>query len=232
MRFPVWPLLSLAACAPADDNPLLADDITVVVDAPGEPPRPAYSGPAYFPPSLGEPTLRCDLGDPARLQPILSDLERDWYSRQLAAAGEPPLYPASQAARPAGAATLRFTWLRSFHAPIVVRIETSGPNTHRLIAKQLSGAGGYDPGKVAKKIERPLTAAEAKRLRAALESRSVFEIPPDPCGGGCDGAQWIFEAAEGRRYRFVDLWTPDSGPAHDLGRFLVGLTGWKIEAIY
>ncbi|HEX8621705.1 MAG TPA: hypothetical protein VF718_07005 [Allosphingosinicella sp.] len=233
MRLALWPLLIVATCAPAADGPSIADDLGGV-EVPRPSLRPAYAGPIYFPPSLGEPTFRCKFGDPARLQPILSDFERDWYSRQLAAAEEPSLYLASQSARPLDGSTLRFTWLRSFHPPVVIRLEMgaapAGP--HRLVAKQLSGAGGYHPGKVAKTIDRPLTPEEAERLRVALDRNRVFGIPPDPCGGGCDGAQWIFEGVEGRRYRFLSVWTPHTGPALGLGQFLMGLTGWDFGTVY
>ena len=200
--------------------------------APPEPPRPRpYSGPAYFPASLGVPTLRCRY-DRARLQPVLSDFVRDWYSRQLAAAAEPSLYLASQAPRPAGSATLRFTWLRSFHAPVTIRIETAGPGRHRLVAKQLSGAGGYEPGHVERTIDRVLSAEEVGRLQAILARARVFALAPDPCRGGTDGSEWIFESVDAGGYHYAAVWSPDDGPAHALGRFLMGLTGWEFSDIY
>ncbi|MDQ4087259.1 MAG: hypothetical protein M3177_04485 [Pseudomonadota bacterium] len=229
MQSRLWPLLIVTACAPAADDTRFGDDITIAE----RPARSPYTGPEYFPPELGQPTLRCSFDTDDRLHPILSELERDWYSRQLAAADEPSLYLLSrEALRPSGSATLRFTWLRSFHPPVVIRIETSGPDLHRLVAKQLSGAGGYDPGEVSKTVERPLTPAEAERLRTVLERARLFEIPPDPCPGGCDGSEWIFEAVEGRRYRFTSLWSPDTGPGHELGRFLMALTGWEFDEVY
>ena len=75
----------------------------------------------------------------------LSDLARDWYSSQLAAAAEPSLYTGLQAPQPEGNATLRFTWLRSFHHPVTIRIETTGPGRHRLVAKELSGQAAMNP---------------------------------------------------------------------------------------
>jgi hypothetical protein len=81
-------------------------------------------------------------------------------------------------------------------------------------------------------VNRPLTPAETKRLRAALIGTRVFDLAPDPCGGGCDGAQWIFEAVDGSNYRFASLWTPRKGPAHDLGRMLMKLTGWDFGMVY
>jgi hypothetical protein len=223
-------LALLAGCASVGEPSMapMGDDEVVAVRQERPPP---YAGPAFFPAALGEPTVRCRW-DQTRLNPILGDFARDWYSRQLAAAAEPSLYLASQAQRPAGSATLRFTWLRSFHAPVHIRIETAGPGRHRLVAKQLSGAGGYDPGHVEKTIERPLTPDEAGRLQAMLASARVFDLPPDPCGGGADGAEWIFESVDAGGYHYASVWTPREGPANELGRFLMGLTGWEFEAVY
>ena len=207
--------------APAGDNV-----VTIV-----EPWRPRYAGPAYFPAALGEPTIRCPWSE-TRLQPILSDFERDWYSSFLASAAEPSLYLASQSQRPPGSATLRFTWLRSFHAPVAIRIETAGPGRHRLVAKQLSGAGGYEPGHVEKTIDRVLTAEEAGRLQAMLARARVFGLTPDPCRGGTDGSGWIFESVDAGGYHYAAVWSPDDGPANALGRFLMGLAGWEFGQVY
>jgi hypothetical protein len=223
-------LALLAGCAPAVDlRPSMAFDDNVVA-APSAPP-PSYSGPAFFPVSLAEPTINCPWSE-GRLQPILGDFARNWYSLQLAAAAEPSLYLAAQGPRPADGATLRFTWLRSFHHPVTIRIETTGPGRHRLVAKQLSGAGGYDPGHVDRTLDRALTPDEAGRLAAMLARTRIFDLAPDPCGGGADGAQWIFEGVDAGGYHFVDRWTPREGAANELGRFLMSLTGWEFGAVY
>ena len=247
MRACLVMLALLAGCAPAPANapagnyvaatgmnapdmaPDMSFDDNVEAHRSREPPR--YSGPAYFPAALGEPTVACRW-DRSRLQPILSDFTRDWYSRQLAAAREPSLYRVSRMRRPAGAATLRLTWLRSFHPPVTIRIETADPHRQRLVAKQMSGAGGYDPGHVAKTLDRPLTADESARLRAMLARTRVFDLARDPCDGGTDGAQWIFESVDAGGYHYFDVWTPRTGPANELGRFLMGLTGWDFGRVY
>jgi hypothetical protein len=243
-------LLFAAGCAPKgaeplSDAPLLADDL-VVDDAemtapsesdgsildPREPPEPAYGGPDYFPAALGEATVGCDGGGEARPQPVLGDFERKWYSRHLAAAGERPLHQPPPPAVEGAAATLRFTWLRSFHAPVVIRVETDAAGERRLFARQLSGAGGYDPGHVEKRLERALTRRESKRLEAALEGTRLFDRPGDPCELGVDGAQWIFESSGPGGYRFASYWTPREGSANRLGLLLMELTGWTFGMVY
>ncbi len=73
-----------------------------------------------------------------RSLPRFSDVRRDWYSKHLAAAGDPSLF---QRARTGRSDVLRFTWLRTFDAPVIVRIDgLRGPAPH-LFAVQLSGQG-------------------------------------------------------------------------------------------
>jgi hypothetical protein len=55
--------------------------------------------------------------DPLSSWNQLDDFERDWYSRHLLAAGEPALPSTSRST------IVRLTWLRTFHNPIIVRVE-------------------------------------------------------------------------------------------------------------
>jgi hypothetical protein len=241
MRRRFWPplLLLLAACSrpspvEVDLRPMneadLADD-SEENELKAEPALPASPTIDYFPPSPSDPSITCNYGGPTPV-PIVSDHERRWYSRHLAAADEPSFYLASRGPGAAEAESLRFTWLRSFHAPVIVRVERTGPNEQRLIAVMLSGAGGYDPGKVKHRIDRRLTADEAAGLRATLARTRLFEQPAKACGSGVDGAQWIFEAVDDGGYRFMDRWTPSSGPIREAGLFLLKLTGWKLDPVY
>ena len=77
-----------------------------------------------------------------------------------------------------------------------------------------------------------LTPGEAGRLRAMLARARIFDLAPDPCGGGADGAEWIFEAVDAGGYHYASVWTPRTGPANELGRFLMGLTGWEFGMVY
>ena len=159
-----------------------------------------------------------------RPQPLLTEFQGTWYLKHFRAAGEPPLD-----GRAAGA-TWRFTWLRSFHAPVVVRIEQTAPGKMRLIAKRLSGHGGYDPGEVAETLERWLTPAEEGKVRAAVSPAQA--VDERDCSLTMDGARWIFESTADGRRRMVHATTPDDGPLRDVGTVFLDLTGWTLEPRY
>jgi len=179
----------------------------------------------YFPPSFLSANLACDGKDN-----IINEIEADWYPRHWRAAEEPSFYLASRTSNKTR--SLRFTWLRTFEDPVIVRIDELAPGKMRLTAKQLSGAGGYDPGEVARTIVRDLTVDEQARFAAALTHAKVFELPPVVCEGGSDGARWIVEATGAPGYQYVNRWSPQDGPVHDLGLALLGLTGWRFERAY
>jgi hypothetical protein len=233
MRIALLTLLILTACATQRGDASGASRLLATPAArdAGKAAPQAFAAPDYFPAVTAAGSGAC--GPDAPPAPAAPTASKDqWYSRHLAAAREPSLHLASQSAMPAGRTTLRFTWLRSFHAPIVIRIETEGPGRHRLVAKRLSGAGGYDPGTVEATLERPLTGTEAVQLETVLRHTSAFDPAPDPCEIGMDGAQWIFESVDRRGYHFSDHWTPREGPAYRLGRMLMTLTGWKFGEVY
>ena len=189
----------------------------------------------YFPPAFATKPFTCTYPTKGGLKSlkgeILSEFESGWYSEQLRAAGEPSLYQMSLKPRGAQDETLRFTWLRSFHpAVVIVRIEMG--RAPRLIAAQLSGAGGYAPGTLAHNIDRALTPQEVARLRAAMSRTQVLAMPPRDCNRGLDGAEWLIEDVDSHGYHFIDRWTPEKGGVRELGLFLVGLTGWQIKPVY
>ena len=67
-----------------------------------------------------------------------------------------------------------------------------------------------------------LTAAECM-VEAGLPGKMTIST---------DGAEWIVEANEAGRYRFVIRQSPDDGPVRQFGLVLLGLTGWSIEPVY
>lgn len=184
----------------------------------------------YIAPSLRTAAYTCDDGGHGFA--AVDSSEADWFSSEWRAAEEPSLY--EQSITPSGsiAKSYRFTWLRSFHAPVFVRVDEDAIGEMRLVAKRLSGRGGYKPGRIAATVSRALTMAEKDRLRQALTSANVAHLDPINCAIGTDGAQWIFEVRDGASYRFVNRWSPPSGPVRQLGELLVSFTGWKIEPVY
>ena len=186
----------------------------------------------YFPLAYRKPTIICNLGIRSQPVAIVGDIENKWYSDQLSAAQEPSLYFRSQR-RPSGSGTVvRFTWLRTFDPAVFVRVEGLGTTTPHIQAKELSGAGGYEPGFISRRIDRPLTSIEAKSLISALDQKGVLRLAPKECDMGFDGAQWVIESVDQRGYHFVDRWSPERGEVREIGLFMLGLTGWSYTEIY
>lgn len=190
--------------------------------APVEPSPPSETS-GYFPPALFQQTVHCGLG--WRKRHVLNDFEDAWYSEHLRAAGERPLSFASGSPE-----ALRFTWLRSFHPPVIVRVEWAPTGAATLTATMLSGAGGYQPGEVSNTISRTLTQDEVERLLVLRET--ALREPPVDCTMMLDGARWVVEASGPGGYRYVNRQSPETGAVRELGLALLGFTGWDVEPTY
>jgi hypothetical protein len=146
------------------------------------------------------------------LSPKRDDLdafEQCWYGGQLKAMGEPVLHTL---VLPPNGEVYRFTWLRTFHHPIAVRLERRGDSV-RLFAIELDGAGGYAPGKPVRRIDREVSTTEWADLRKAFERAVFWDLPPTTERFGNDGAQWILEGRRTDQYHLAVRWTPDvDGP--------------------
>ncbi len=123
-----------------------------------------------------------------------------WYGKHLRALQEPAL-----CAKP-GVEVYRFLWLRTFHNPIAVRIQRLDDH-YRLIGKQLSGAGGYEPGKLVRDTTIELSAEQVAQVKDLIDQSGYWSMGADSSFGD-DGSQWILEVVSNGRYRVVDRWTP------------------------
>lgn len=189
------------------------------------------AGKNYFPKSFGKPAEVCNYRGYPECFSTISEIEMDWYPDHWDAADEPSLYARSSAPVAADSSTLRFTWLPTFDHPVIVRIERSSKKAH-LVAKQLSGQGGYEPGIVEREVKRPLTEFEITKLDAVLKKTKVLQQRAKECDMGLDGSQWIVESSDRDGYHFVNRWSPDKGPVRQFGDFALFLTGWTFEERY
>lgn len=115
------------------------------------------------------------------------------YGRQLKALDEPSLSRAGDA----DVQSYRFTWLRSFHQPVAVRIEVKSDSTGLLFLKVTNGAGGYKPGKLIKNTSRPLSLEQTTKFLTIVDQTRFWDTPStDEDAAGVDGAQWIVEGAK------------------------------------
>ncbi len=151
----------------------------------------------------------------------------EWFSKHLRAMNEAPMYYAEDR----WSESYRFLWLRSFHHPVAVRIWKCGSERF-IAAKELSGAGGYEPGKLIRNYSRRLTAAEWSEFMRHLEDSCYWNLPTRDENLGLDGALWIFEGVKGGRYHIVDRWSPTSGSYHELCLYVLKLSELKIDDTY
>ncbi|HWQ87141.1 hypothetical protein [Brevundimonas sp.] len=194
-----------------------------------------YSGQRadYFPASLQTAKTICEFGPGIfEAQAVQTDFEDEWFSGELAAFQEPSLYR-----RPATAPrSIRFTWLRSFHDPILVRVDVAPDGRQTITAKRRPAGHGYGPSPGVRRsveIERLLTQPEAAALDAAIARSGLFDAPVAGCSCCLDGAQWIIEGADPREgYRYRSRQSPKDGLEHALGLHLLGLTGLDVGDIY
>ena len=136
-----------------------------------------------------------DLDDLVRRDTFL----RDWYSKHLFAAGETSLRVSS------ADEVYRFTHLPSFRHPLVIRVEDRD-GRRRIIAKELDGAGGYEPGRLVIDRHRELTPAEWRQVQAELIGMRFGALPKHECesrGHPDDGFVWILEGKWNSNYSLV-----------------------------
>jgi hypothetical protein len=204
---------------------------------------PAYGAPQsrveFFPSELHVPSIECPWGNTRQEYSknkvklaLLSDFEGVWFSAQLRAANEPSLFEQSLKQPEGIARSYRFTWLRSFHAPVFVRIDEQSDGVMKLTAKRLTGQGGLAPGRLSSTMRRQLTASEKEDVRRMFASGDFATYRVNRCDMGTDGAVWLLETRLGGKYQVVNQFSPQSGPIRQIGLALLLLTGWKNEPVY
>lgn len=151
------------------------------------------------------------------------DFLREWYSKRLSAAGEPPLRGLFSAVG------YRFMHLPSFRHPVLIRVE-SRPNERFIVVKELGGTGGYDPGEIVLERHRRLTSAEWREIESAVDGMRFWSLPKHQCEGRDhpdDGMVWILEGKTKDEYAVVQ-WHWDDCYAC---RHLIDLAEVELESL-
>lgn len=86
----------------------------------------------------------------------------------------------------------RFTWLRSFHHPIAIRIEKA-ENEIMLSWKIGKGAGGYEPKGLKKSGEKRLSLKKWKAFEKLIKESNFDNLPNKKYTPMNDGATWTLE---------------------------------------
>jgi hypothetical protein len=161
----------------------------------------------------------------------VEDFTVSWYSSQLKALKEDSLWQLSQESPKQQ--VYRFIWLRSFHRPVVVRLDVQPDGSGLLTTKVGSGAGGYGPGKLIVDRRKKMSKEVVDTLLAHVEEEQYWTLPTrekqDPNVVNLDGAQWVLEGVRNGAYKVVDRWSPKDGPIRDLGiTMAIGLANMKL----
>jgi hypothetical protein len=165
------------------------------------------------------------------LDPGISKFEAKWFSKHLSRMNEPSLFELEKA--PA-VCIYRLTILPTWGNPIAIRFEKKNQNeANRLIGKRLSGAGGYDPGKLVETKEGTLSAADSKTLDSLMADLKFSSMQTDDNIGGNDGDEWILEGVSAGKYHVITRWAASSEQTKERGlerfielaRFLVDKSG-------
>lgn len=181
---------------------------------------------SYFPPQTA--TYACRFGDQVRSMPLVDDNILESFAQALHIAGEPPL-PISRAD---GATVVRFTWLRTFHAPIIVQLTVPGNGKGQVRTVRLSGFGGYDLGVVRNRVHRTVARDEAVAALAKADPAALIPAQPSCGPPGMDGARWLIERSDGTGYHLSERWSPREGAVRDVGIAMLRLAGLQGEALY
>jgi hypothetical protein len=147
-----------------------------------------------------------------------------WYSKYLFAMNEPLLFNS-----PTTTESYRFTWLRTFHHPISIRIEKTN-DTYWLYLKVNSGYGGYYPGIIKKNKTKKITQEQWEGFQELLTSydfwnkRIVGTLPSS------DGSHWILEGSTPKYYLVLDRKSPrDSTDYFKVCDYLIELSKVKLK---
>jgi hypothetical protein len=126
-----------------------------------------------------------------------------WFSGMLFALHEPVLYNANTKDK-----IYRFTWLRTFHSPAVVRIQTDDRN-YSVSVKMSDGAGGYEPGKIILDSFFTISKIEWDAFISGVNKADFWNSPTAFKSNGTDGSEWVLEALDNNSYHVVIRWAPD-----------------------
>jgi hypothetical protein len=123
----------------------------------------------------------------------------------------------------------RFTWIRTFHNPIAIRIENNN-NNYRLYWKKASGEGGYDSGDLVVNQEKVLTEQEWNKFIELINILKFWDQTTlGNYRGAYDGAEWILEGTTKEYYHVINMFSPSNGKFYDCCNYLITLTGMEFK---
>ncbi len=155
-----------------------------------------------------------------------ADFDIHWYSADMYALGEKPLWPPSSELE----TTYRLTYIPAFAGPTVITLSVFSDGEGTITIKTIDG------DREVTKVDESLTAPREQlaRFLALLEQAHFWTTPTELPRRGLDGAEWIMEGVKDGKYRTVVRWCPDIErqsaeeiPFAEAGRLLFEIAGHK-----
>lgn len=140
-----------------------------------------------------------------------------WYSDVLFAMREPLLFNKKM-----NKEIYRFTWLRSFHNPIVITIVNTQNQSFNLFWKEFEGE--HRNGKNIVNKSKQISRLEWITFRLKLSKSHFWTMGAGRIPGGLDGSEWILEGADDTKYKVATVWSPKGGDYYKACMYLLSLT--------
>ena len=121
----------------------------------------------------------------------------------------------------------RFTWLRSFHYPIAIRIERQDNKT-LLFWKVGKGAGGYEPKGLKETGKKKLSHKEWERFEKLVVESNFDSLPNKNYVLMADGATWTLERKKSDLFKAHNTNSP-SKEFKEACLYLLSLTNIKVK---
>jgi len=122
--------------------------------------------------------------------------------------------------------TYRFIYLRSFHNPIIVRLEKDKNNV-KIYWKITDGKGGYDLGKMFVNEIKTLSIEDWNDFEKLVNDKKFWTMNSFNNDIENDGATWLIEGKKQGKYHLVERW--GGGEISSLGKKLLQLTDIKFD---
>lgn len=161
-------------------------------------------------------------------KPAVDQLLKSMYAEKLEALGEQPVLKNNGSI----VESYRFTWLRTSHHPVAMRIDVAKDGTAHFTLKVSDGRGGYDPGKLFRDEKWKLSGESLKRFKETFADTAFYEQEAGEETTGMDGSRWLIEARRNGKYHAISRWSPREGAAWVVGMAFLRIAVDDFSQIY
>lgn len=125
--------------------------------------------------------------------------------------------------------TYRFTWLRTFHEPVVISISKTN-NEVELNFKMSNGEGGYRFGELTHNTTMKLTEEKWEHFIKLIDDSKYWYLKTEyAIKNGFDGSEWILEGHKREGYHLVYRWCGYETRIGAPCKYLIELSSLEIE---